>query len=96
MMTAAKAAAALREPRDASSRLSNGYLPLGAATIAPSSRSRTRCCASSIVLRTGKIYYDCTPAYEELLAKRIALRWIRMLLRYGYITPSDAQRLRAV
>ena len=40
-------------------------------------------------------YYDCTADYEELLVKRNAPRWIRMLLRYGYITPSDAQRLRA-
>ena len=47
------------------------------------------------VLRTGKPYYDCTADYEELLVKRNAPRWIRMLLRYGYITPSDAQRLRA-
>ena len=47
------------------------------------------------VLRTGKPYYDCTADYEELLVKRNAPRWIRMLLRYGYVTPSDAQRLRA-
>ena len=47
------------------------------------------------VLRTGKPYYDCTADYEELLVKRNAPRWIRMLLRYGYITPSDAQRFRA-
>ena len=47
------------------------------------------------VLRTGKPYDDCTADYEELLVKRNAARWIRMLLRYGYITPSDAQRLRA-
>ena len=48
-----------------------------------------------VVLRTGKPYYDCTADYEELLVKRNAPRWIRMLLRYGYVTPSDAQRLRA-
>ena len=47
------------------------------------------------VLRTGKPYYDCTADYEELLVKRNAPRWIRMLLRYRYITPSDAQRRRA-
>ena len=47
------------------------------------------------VLRTGKPCCDCTADHEELLVKRNAPRWIRMLFRYGYITPSDAQRLRA-
>ena len=47
------------------------------------------------VLRTGKPYYDCTADYEALLVKRNAPRWIRMLLRHGYITPSGVQRLRA-
>ena len=48
-----------------------------------------------VVLKTGKPYYDRTADYEALLVKSNAPRWIRMLRRYGYITPTDVQQLRA-
>ena len=44
-----------------------------------------------VVLKTGRPYYDCTADYEALMVKRNAPRWVRMLRRYGYIQPVDAQ-----
>ena len=44
-----------------------------------------------VVLKTARPYYDRTADYEALLVKRNAPRWIRMLRRYGYIAPVNAQ-----
>ena len=44
-----------------------------------------------VVLKTGRPYYDRTADYDALMVKRNAPRWIRMLRRYGYIEPVDAQ-----
>ena len=44
-----------------------------------------------VVLKTGRPYYDRTADYQALMVKRNAPRWIRMLRRYGYIEPVDAQ-----
>ena len=44
-----------------------------------------------VVLKTAKPYYDRTADYEALMVKRNAPRWIRMLRRYGYIAPVNAQ-----
>ena len=44
-----------------------------------------------VVLRTGRPYYDRTADYDALMVKRNAPRWIRMLRRYGYIEPADAE-----
>ena len=43
------------------------------------------------VLKAARPYYDRTADYEALMVKRNAPRWIRMLRRYGYITPMGAQ-----
>jgi transposase len=44
-----------------------------------------------VVLKTGRPYYDRTADYDALMVKRNAPRWIRMLRRYGYIEPVDAE-----
>ena len=44
-----------------------------------------------VVLKNGKPYYDHTADYDELIVKRNAPRWIRMLRRYGYIEPGGAE-----
>ncbi len=43
------------------------------------------------VLKNGRPDYDRTADYDALMVKRNAPRWIRMLRRYGYIEPLDAQ-----
>ena len=60
-----------------------------------SSRRAASPSSRAAVLKTGKPYYDRTADYEAPLVKRNAPLWIRMLRRYGYITPTDAQQLRA-
>ena len=44
-----------------------------------------------VVLKNGRPYYDHTADYEALMVKRNAPRWIRMLRRYGYVEPVDAE-----
>ena len=44
-----------------------------------------------VVLKTTRPYYDRAADYEALIVKRNAPRWIRMLRRYGYIAPGNAQ-----
>ena len=44
-----------------------------------------------VVLKTRRPYYDRTADYDALMVKRNAPRWIRMLRRYGYIVPVDAE-----
>ena len=44
-----------------------------------------------VVLQTGRSYYDSTADYDSLMVKRNARRWIRVLRRYGYIEPVDAE-----
>ena len=44
-----------------------------------------------VVLKNGRPYYDRTADYDALMVKRNAPRWIRMLRRYGYIEPVDAE-----
>ena len=45
-------------------------------------------CIVEMQLRT--LSYDRTADYDALMVKRNAPRWIRMLRRYGYIVPVDA------
>ncbi len=44
-----------------------------------------------VVLKTATPYYDRAADYEALMVKRNAPRWIRMLRRYGYVTPMVAE-----
>ena len=44
-----------------------------------------------VVLKNGRPYYDRIADYNALMVKRDAPRWIRMLRRYGYIEPVDAE-----
>ena len=48
-----------------------------------------------VVLKTAAPCYDRTADYEALMVERNALRWIRMLRRYGYIAPVNAAELKA-
>ena len=44
-----------------------------------------------VVLKNARPYYDRTADYDAPTVKRNAPRWIRMLRRYGYVEPVDAE-----
>jgi hypothetical protein len=42
------------------------------------------------MLKRGEHYRDSTTDYEEMSVRRNAPRWIRALIRFGFIAPAQA------